>query len=247
MSKPSSHLDWTIGNPNFGTVTIEPTTGKKLTGWTPGEPPAGQHFNWILYNADQWDKYLETKTDNHETRLVTLENSLFSTNLTQEVPTGVADGSNLNFTLSQAPSNPANTFVFVDSALIPRNEYIVTGRNIIFNAGFAPAAGSNVMAIFVIQTGFSGQSTQTTTGGVGAGSTNRVETRQLTANEIGSAQLNLALAPYDGTSVLIDIIEDGPQAYGFDFTVSGNVVSWSGLGMAPAVSVGSILRIQYFV
>lgn len=60
LPRPSSTNDWTVGNPNFGTVTVEPTSGKKETGWTPGEPPPNQIMNWLFYNADQWIKYLDS-------------------------------------------------------------------------------------------------------------------------------------------------------------------------------------------
>lgn len=59
MAKPTSTPDWTVGNPSFGTVTIEPTSGKKLTGWTSNEKPPFQTFNWLLYNIDQWIKYFD--------------------------------------------------------------------------------------------------------------------------------------------------------------------------------------------
>lgn len=241
--KPSSKSEWTVGNPNFGTVTTEPTTGKKITGWTPGEAPPIQYMNWLFYNSDQWVDYFETITDNMLAAIATLNASLFSTNMVQEVPSGISDGSNITFTLSQAPSNPANVFIFGSSLLIPRSEYSITGKNITFNGGYAPSAGTDIEAVYVIQTGFSGQTVST----AGTGTNPKVETRTLTSAEISANQLVLIMAPFDGTQVLIDVIEDGPQAYGSDFTVSGNVVSWSGLGMGSAVSAGSILRIQYFV
>lgn len=59
MPKPSSRPLWTVGNPSFGTVTIEPTGGKKLTGFTSGERPAFQTMNWLIYNLDQWIEYFD--------------------------------------------------------------------------------------------------------------------------------------------------------------------------------------------
>lgn len=241
--KPSSKPEWTVGNPNFGTVTIEPTGGKKITGWTPGEAPPIQYMNWLFYNTDQWIDYFEGITDGILANITTIMGSLFSTNMVQEIPSGTADGSNVAFTLSQVPSSPANVFLFGNSLLIPRTEYSMSGKNITFNGGSAPASGTDIEAVYVIQTGFSGQ----TVASGGTGTMPKVETRTLTSGETAANQLVLAAAPFDGTQVLIDVIEDGPQAYGTDFSVSGNVVSWSGLGMNPAVSVGSILRIQYFV
>lgn len=63
LPKPASKPDWTVGNPDFGTVTIEPSGGKKQTGWTPSERPPSQFFNWLFYNLDQWVKYFESVVD----------------------------------------------------------------------------------------------------------------------------------------------------------------------------------------
>ena len=59
MAKPTSTPDWSVGNPDFGTVTIEPTAGKKQTAWTSGERPPFQIMNWLFYNIDQWIKYFD--------------------------------------------------------------------------------------------------------------------------------------------------------------------------------------------
>jgi hypothetical protein len=64
MAKPTSKPDWTLGNPSFGTVTIEPSAGKKQTGWTSGERPPFQTMNWLLFNiGTEWIDYLEEVTD----------------------------------------------------------------------------------------------------------------------------------------------------------------------------------------
>lgn len=59
MAKPTSKPDWTVGNPSFGTVTIEPSAGKKQTGWTSGERPPFQSMNWLFYNIHEWINYLD--------------------------------------------------------------------------------------------------------------------------------------------------------------------------------------------
>lgn len=64
MAKPTSKPDWTVGNPNFATVTVEPTAGKKENGFDAGERPARETFNWLFYNVDEWIDYLEGVTDN---------------------------------------------------------------------------------------------------------------------------------------------------------------------------------------
>ena len=241
--KPSSHNDWTVSNPSFGLVTIEPTTGKKTTGWTPGEAPAIQFMNWLFFNTDQWIKYFESMTDAQTTLINTLQNSLFSTNMVQEVLLGTADGSNPNFTLTQAPSAPTNTFVFLDSTIVPRTEYTLTGRNIVFNADTIPSAGTTVQAMYIIQTGFSGQ----TLSAGAAGSVPKVQNLTVAIADVLTGQISLALAPFDPSSTVVDIIGEGAQLYGTDFTVTGNILSWSGRGMASVISAGDVLRIQYFV
>jgi hypothetical protein len=64
MAKPTSKPDWTDGNPSFGTVTIEPSAGKKLNGWSAAERPPFQTMNWLFYNIGvEWLNYFESITD----------------------------------------------------------------------------------------------------------------------------------------------------------------------------------------
>jgi hypothetical protein len=63
MAKPTSKVDWTVGNPSFGSVTVEPSAGKKQTGWTASERPPFQFMNWLFYNILEWINYFETTTD----------------------------------------------------------------------------------------------------------------------------------------------------------------------------------------
>ena len=81
MAKPSSKPDWTVGNPSFGTVTIEPSAGKKQTGWAAEERPAYEYMNWLFYNLDEWIDYFETETD-----------ALIAGNLDYDVIVGAAAG-----------------------------------------------------------------------------------------------------------------------------------------------------------
>lgn len=63
MAKPTSKPDWTVGNASFGTVTIEPSAGKKQTGWTKAERPPFQIMNWLFYNINDWINYFEAEVD----------------------------------------------------------------------------------------------------------------------------------------------------------------------------------------
>ncbi len=63
MAKPSSQIDWTEGNVNQATISVEPSAGKKLSGWGISERPPREYMNWLFQNIDEWIKYFETTTD----------------------------------------------------------------------------------------------------------------------------------------------------------------------------------------
>ncbi len=46
--KPTSKSDWTLGNPDFATVTVEPTAQKKEDGWFPDERPPREFMNYFF-------------------------------------------------------------------------------------------------------------------------------------------------------------------------------------------------------
>ena len=61
--KPTSKSDWTKGNPDFATVTIEPTTQKKIDGWFPDEPPPREFINYLFNIHGQWIDWAEAEID----------------------------------------------------------------------------------------------------------------------------------------------------------------------------------------
>lgn len=63
MAKPASKPEWTVDNPNFGTVTVEPTAQKKQDGWLPDERPPRQFMNWLFFIINEWIDYFEQVTD----------------------------------------------------------------------------------------------------------------------------------------------------------------------------------------
>lgn len=63
MAKPTSQPAWTVGNPNFGTVTIEPTAQKKEDGWLIDERPPREFMNWLFFNIDEWITYFDGEID----------------------------------------------------------------------------------------------------------------------------------------------------------------------------------------
>jgi hypothetical protein len=74
-----------------------------------------------------------------------------------------------------------------------------------------------------------------------------VEYRTLTGGEATAKQLTLSSTPLTASNVMVDAIGGGAQMYGVDYTVTGAVLDWSGLGLdsIPLVA-GDILRIMYW-
>ena len=85
LPKPTTKPNWTAGNPSFGTVTIEPSAGKKLAGWAAGERPPHQTMNWIHWITQEWTDYLESITDDHETRIDTVETTITNLGLAANI------------------------------------------------------------------------------------------------------------------------------------------------------------------
>jgi len=60
MNRPDSYLNWTDGN---STKVIDPPSGLKFQGWSPGQAPPSQYFNWLLWKTDQWIQYFDEITN----------------------------------------------------------------------------------------------------------------------------------------------------------------------------------------
>jgi len=63
MPKPSSFLEWTVGNPDLVNVTQEPSALKKQAGWLPNERPPREQMNWLFWRTDEWLKYIDSVLD----------------------------------------------------------------------------------------------------------------------------------------------------------------------------------------
>jgi len=63
MVKPVSFIDWTDGNPDQATISVEPSAAKKEAGWLQDERPPRQTMNWVFQNVDEWIKYLDSQVD----------------------------------------------------------------------------------------------------------------------------------------------------------------------------------------
>lgn len=68
---------------------------------------------------------------------------------------------------------------------------------------------------------------------------------ELTEENINSKSAQLTATPINPEFTQLTVIGGSNQLYGIDFIVSGNSVSWDGLGLDNFVDVGDILVIQF--
>lgn len=75
----------------------------------------------------------------------------------------------------------------------------------------------------------------------------RVQTFDLTSTDITNKYVTLAATPASAGRVVVEVKGAPGQYYGADFTVSGNQVSWNGLGLDGILDAEDYLTISYDV
>lgn len=173
---------WTVGNSGART---QPTNGEQFTGFTANfRPPASWH-NWLFGEMSDWIAWLDFVTSNASNfpvsnaghnvatsttlqgQLDQLDAVLSTLGLIREVPTGVVDGVNAQFQLSQAPINTQSVVAFLDGLEDSAPEYTVQHISgqwyVVFGGSYIPAPGQTVNVVYM--TGSSGVGVG---GGVGA-------------------------------------------------------------------------------
>lgn len=157
----------------------------------------------------------------------------------QETPAGTVNGVNAVFgPLTYLPTDDNSVVVMVDGIVrVLGTEFTVSSGTITFQSGFEPTTGQTVYAWY-------------TTGGLPVApvisGVYRVEYRTLTGGEATAEQITLSFTPGVPSYVSLDIKSAASAPYfGDDFTVSGNILSWSGLGLSGLLSAGDKLRIIY--
>lgn len=73
----------------------------------------------------------------------------------------------------------------------------------------------------------------------------QVEQYQITQSLIDSRMLSTMYVPSEPTQVRVEVQGAGPQYYSVDYTVSGRVVQWAGLGMEIVLILNRIIRVSY--
>ena len=70
------------------------------------------------------------------------------------------------------------------------------------------------------------------------------ETRTITIAEASGQEITLLETPYSGTNTFIWVVGGTIQANASDYSVSGQVISWTG---TPTISSGDVLVIAYTI
>lgn len=149
---------------------------------------------------------------------------------------GVGNGLLTDFDLSFLPLTEESFILYKNGVLVPSSEYTFTSPTITFNN--APAAASRIDA-WVLTEGL--PSVEIITGG-----TQEVGYHAMNATDISNKQITLPAAPVSATKVMVDLIGGSAQQYGTDYSVSGTTLSWSALGLESVLTVGSVIRYNYF-
>lgn len=84
-------------------------------------------------------------------------------------------------------------------------------------------------------------------GNVGTGGSANVKTefRTISAGEESAKQLTLVNTPSAPTEVMLSIHEGSVGFYGVDYSVSGAILSWNGLGLDGLLASGDRVVINY--
>ena len=153
----------------------------------------------------------------------------------REIPTGLVNGLNTVYTMSQIPSDPANTFVYLDGAISNQTEYSISTNEITFVT--APQTGQ------YIEIAFLGSGTVSPV--VPSQALQNVEYVTITAGNEASKSFSLSNTPATASKTVLDIVGGTSQVFGIDFTVSGSTLSWTGLGLDGILVEDDIARILY--
>lgn len=82
MAKPSAKPEWATSNPTDPTsgqlAIIEPSAGKKASGFLYQEEPPRQDHNWLFNTIDLWVDYFEVETDRNTSDIVVLQEDVIN-------------------------------------------------------------------------------------------------------------------------------------------------------------------------
>lgn len=160
----------------------------------------------------------------------------------QEIPTGAVDGLNTLFSLSGNPANKASLIVMVDGRIANSSTWKLiegsTGSQIQFNSDSIPLAGQDIYCYYLVNLSSIGT-------GPEIGLLPFSQFPVLTSTDITNKFVTLSKAPFEPSSVLLDIAGMGAQIYGFDYTVAGQTLSWAGMNLDGVITTSNKMRIYF--
>lgn len=161
-------------------------------------------------------------------------NSSSGTSLKFEVLAGTVDGINATFgPLSHVPIGSDSILVLLDGVGQAAASWTLDmSNNIVF--GTAPSINQTPEVYYA----YSGVV-------LGTSALPKTEFRTLSSIEAAAKSLTLAQTPSIPGEILVDAIGGGAQEWSVDYTVSGAVLSWSGLGLDGILATGDKLRVFY--
>lgn len=153
---------------------------------------------------------------------------------------GVGNGSNKNFPIPSGlfPISQESIIVFSNTTHFVNTEWVYNVAQNQIEFVDAPAAGVEPYIYFLTD-----GETITVPSPTGV---QQVLYRTITLGEETAKQLTLPISPSVPNQVLTDVVGGTSQIFGTDFTVSGLVFSWSGLGLDGYLTAGDVLRITYY-
>ena len=149
---------------------------------------------------------------------------------------GVGNGVQTQFSTTFLPTESDAVSVIRNGAIVPSSQYSIVDEVITFNT--PPASAQNIAVYYTTE---GTPSTPPTGSGTFKPEYFTINNTQLTNKEI-----NLSNTPSNPLDVVLDVVGGSPQEYGVDYQVTGNVLSWNGLGLDGQVALGSKLRVIYF-
>lgn len=151
-----------------------------------------------------------------------------------EIPTGVIDGVNDSFQLSQTPYSQSAMFVFVDGVYRPPSQWNLTGDIITFGVGYLPQLGQSLEVISVSKGQFTTPPTHLEV--LNNLSSVLVNTRRinfgtgLSVTQIGADEVTINAASLSG--ITGDVLPDTDGAY----TVGSATLAWKSVFLKDAIS-----------
>lgn len=70
---------------------------------------------------------------------------------------------------------------------------------------------------------------------------------EITSPMVFSRQITLTYLPGNALGVLVDVVGGTSQRQFFDYIVSGQTLSWAGLGLEAVLSVNDVIRVSYTI